>query len=134
VPLLLSGLRLVLGKVMGQHRVHVQLHTRFKVGFYPRDTMLQVIRIHAGGARRSASRAYTRKNPDPNVQILHVLLDIRIWILVRPPEPREADGAPSRTCAHISSEFTDTVESSHTSRTGIRDRVGERGPYLIRVL
>ena len=37
VPLLLSGLRLVLGKFMGQHRVH-RVHTRFKVGFYPRDT------------------------------------------------------------------------------------------------
>jgi hypothetical protein len=38
--LLLSGLSLVLGKVMGQHRVHV--HTRFKVGFYPRDTRVWV--------------------------------------------------------------------------------------------
>ena len=36
--MLLSGLSLVLGKVMGQHRVHV--HTRFKVGFYPRDTRI----------------------------------------------------------------------------------------------
>ena len=42
MPLLLSGLRLVLGKVMGQHKVH-RVHTRFKVGFYsfyPRDTRL----------------------------------------------------------------------------------------------
>jgi hypothetical protein len=38
---LLSGLRLVLGKVMGQHGVHI--HTRFKVGFYPRDTRIRFV-------------------------------------------------------------------------------------------
>ena len=31
-------------KVMGQHRVHV--HTRFKVGFYPRDTWVTSTKLY----------------------------------------------------------------------------------------
>ena len=42
MPLLLSGLRLVLRKVMEQHREHVHtVQYGVKVGFYPRDTRLK---------------------------------------------------------------------------------------------
>ena len=42
MPLLLSGLRLVLRKVMEQHREHVHtVQYGVKVGFYPRDTRVQ---------------------------------------------------------------------------------------------
>ena len=42
MPLLLSGLRLVLRKVMEQHREHVHtVQYGVKVGFYPRDTRIR---------------------------------------------------------------------------------------------
>ena len=56
MPLLLSGLRLVLRKVMEQHREHVHtVQYGVKVGFYPRDTRLEVLAKLSGvrGARAS---------------------------------------------------------------------------------
>ena len=44
MPLVLSDVRLVTLKAMGQHRDHV--NTRAKVGFYPRD--VRIHRMHIG--------------------------------------------------------------------------------------
>ena len=59
MPLVLSDVRLVTLKAMGQHRDHV--NTRAKVGFYPRDVRLVFVgRVRPGGggsARRIPLRA-----------------------------------------------------------------------------
>ena len=53
--MLLSGLRLVLRKVMEQHREHVHtVQYDVKVGFYPRDTRILILTVAGVGEAEGA--------------------------------------------------------------------------------